>query len=331
MNTKQVALYARVSSEQQAEAKTIASQLADIRARITADGFDLTTSLEFIDDGYSGSTVVRPALERLRDVAAAGRIDRLYVHCPDRFARNYARSGCYCWMSSPKEGWKSFFSTDPLGRHPKISYYCKCRESLPNMNEPNSSNGADEANAMLPWKAELRSCAMPPMATATSTSKKAGEKLALRSSLTKPALCNRSIPGWDKTAARSMRCVAPPPGWCSHENWESVLGSQDHLGYAQKSSIQRRSYFWQNALGAKRPAAARATRQTSPAATSVLGQGCPPCEEWITIPVPALIDADLFDAVQEQLEENRRRARISEKGSRYLLQGLLVCAKCGYA
>jgi len=56
-----------------------------------------------------------------------------------------------------------------------------------------------------------------------------------------------------------------------------------------------------------------------------------PKEEWITIPVPALVDAALFEAVQEQLEENRRRARIPQKGSRYLLQGLLVCAKCGYA
>lgn len=56
-----------------------------------------------------------------------------------------------------------------------------------------------------------------------------------------------------------------------------------------------------------------------------------PKEEWITIPVPALVDPALFEAVQEQLEENRRRARIPEKGSRYLLQGLLVCAKCGYA
>jgi site-specific DNA recombinase len=56
-----------------------------------------------------------------------------------------------------------------------------------------------------------------------------------------------------------------------------------------------------------------------------------PKDEWITIPVPALVDCALYDAVQEQLEENRRRARIPEKGSRYLLQGLLVCAKCGYA
>jgi site-specific DNA recombinase len=56
-----------------------------------------------------------------------------------------------------------------------------------------------------------------------------------------------------------------------------------------------------------------------------------PQEEWITIPVPALVDAALFQAAQEQLEENRRRARLPEKGSRYLLQGLIVCAKCGYA
>jgi site-specific DNA recombinase len=90
MTTKQAALYARVSSEQQAEAKTIESQVADIRERIAADGFDLTSVLEFMDDGYSGSTLVRPALERLRDVAAAGGMDRLSVHSPDRFARNYA-------------------------------------------------------------------------------------------------------------------------------------------------------------------------------------------------------------------------------------------------
>jgi site-specific DNA recombinase len=56
-----------------------------------------------------------------------------------------------------------------------------------------------------------------------------------------------------------------------------------------------------------------------------------PEAEWITIPVPALVDEGLFAAAQEQLRENRRRARIPLKGSRYLLQGLLVCACCGYA
>jgi hypothetical protein len=35
--------------------------------------------------------LVRPALERLRDQAAAGAIDRLYVHSPDRLARRFGR------------------------------------------------------------------------------------------------------------------------------------------------------------------------------------------------------------------------------------------------
>jgi site-specific DNA recombinase len=55
-----------------------------------------------------------------------------------------------------------------------------------------------------------------------------------------------------------------------------------------------------------------------------------PPEEWIILPVPALVDADLFAAVQEQLQENQRRARAHPRGARYLLQGLLVCGCCGY-
>jgi site-specific DNA recombinase len=81
MMSTQVALYARVSSDQQNEARTIESQLADLRTRLAAEGITLPAELEFVDNGYSGATLIRPALERLRDVAAAGGIDRLYVHC----------------------------------------------------------------------------------------------------------------------------------------------------------------------------------------------------------------------------------------------------------
>jgi site-specific DNA recombinase len=56
-----------------------------------------------------------------------------------------------------------------------------------------------------------------------------------------------------------------------------------------------------------------------------------PPEQWLRLPVPPLVDAALFDTVQEQLQENRQRARLSKRGVRYLLQGLLVCACCGYA
>src|SRR5262245_29306093 len=85
-----VTIYARVSSDQQAQAQTIASQGAALRARVTADGCVLLPECEFIAEGYSGATLVRPGLERLRDLSANGGIERLYVHSPDRLARQYA-------------------------------------------------------------------------------------------------------------------------------------------------------------------------------------------------------------------------------------------------
>jgi site-specific DNA recombinase len=90
MHPLQAAIYARVSSEQQAEAHTIASQVAALRERLRSDGLVVPAGMEFLDDGYSGATLVRPALERLRDAASAGVIDRLYVHSPDRLARKDA-------------------------------------------------------------------------------------------------------------------------------------------------------------------------------------------------------------------------------------------------
>src|SRR5438132_3826931 len=56
-----------------------------------------------------------------------------------------------------------------------------------------------------------------------------------------------------------------------------------------------------------------------------------PREEWLPIPVPALVEPELFAAVQEQLRENQRHARQSRRGALYLLQGLLQCQHCGYA
>ena len=64
MSTIQSALYARVSSERQATTQTIASQVAALRERVTADGLAVPEAMQFFDDGYSGATLVRPALER---------------------------------------------------------------------------------------------------------------------------------------------------------------------------------------------------------------------------------------------------------------------------
>ncbi len=82
--------YARVSGDKQAKDGTIASQLEAIIERVASDGLECQPELCFVDDGCSGDILIRPGLERLRDQAAAGVIDRLYILDPDRISRKYA-------------------------------------------------------------------------------------------------------------------------------------------------------------------------------------------------------------------------------------------------
>jgi len=84
------AIYARVSSERQRVEQTIQSQTAGLRDLAAARGLVVVDDLVFEDEGFSGATLTRPALERLRDRAADGSFDVLLCHAPDRLARRYA-------------------------------------------------------------------------------------------------------------------------------------------------------------------------------------------------------------------------------------------------
>jgi len=82
------ALYARVSSEGQAQRGTIASQVSLLEAKVAEVSDELVAS--FIDDGRSGARIDRPGLDELRDQAQAGVFERVWVLTPDRLARNFA-------------------------------------------------------------------------------------------------------------------------------------------------------------------------------------------------------------------------------------------------
>jgi site-specific DNA recombinase len=84
------AIYARVSSARQKEQATIGSQLAALRAHAEQLGLDVPAQWVFCDDGHSGATLVRPGLERLRDLVAHVPVDVVVVYSPDRLARKYA-------------------------------------------------------------------------------------------------------------------------------------------------------------------------------------------------------------------------------------------------
>ena len=69
------AIYARVSSARQKKDQTIGSQTEALRDRAGQLGAELPGEWVFEDEGHSGATLVRPALERLRDLVAGVGVD----------------------------------------------------------------------------------------------------------------------------------------------------------------------------------------------------------------------------------------------------------------
>src|SRR5229473_8146474 len=84
------AIYARVSSARQKKDQTIGSQTAAVRAHAATSRLEVPADRVFEDEGHSGATLVRPALEALRDLAAQGCVDVVLCYSPDRLARKFA-------------------------------------------------------------------------------------------------------------------------------------------------------------------------------------------------------------------------------------------------
>ena len=81
------AIYARVSTDNQRAQGTIGSQVDELRELAAGRGLAVGAELVFCDEGISGATLVRPALERLRDGAAEGSFEVVLCHSPDRLSR----------------------------------------------------------------------------------------------------------------------------------------------------------------------------------------------------------------------------------------------------
>src|SRR5213594_1902725 len=87
---RMAAIYARVSSEQQREENTIASQTASLIEFAKSNNLEVPEEWVCEDEGYSGATLERPGLERVRDLAAEGQIQVMLAYSPDRLSRKYA-------------------------------------------------------------------------------------------------------------------------------------------------------------------------------------------------------------------------------------------------
>src|SRR6266568_2833635 len=112
------AIYARVSSDQQREAHTIASQTAALIELAQALALDVPKAWIFEDEGFSGATLERPGLERVRDLAAEGQIQTVLVYSPDRLSRKYAYQ-ILLIEELARQGVETHFLNAPTGVSPE--------------------------------------------------------------------------------------------------------------------------------------------------------------------------------------------------------------------
>jgi site-specific DNA recombinase len=330
MNTRQAALYARVSSAQQAEAHTVASQVVALRERIAVDGLPLPTALQFIDEGYSGATLVRPALERLRDVAAAGAVDRLYVHSPDRLARQYAYQVLLV-DEFQRAGVEVIFLNRELGRSPEDDLLLQVQGMMAEYERAKiierhrrgklhaARAGAVSVLSGAPYgyryvpKSEGRGQAHYEMIPDEARVVRQVLDWIGRDRLTIGEVCRRLTQAGELT--RTGKTV-----WDRSVVW-GMLKNPASMGSAAFGKTPQEPLRPRLRAQRGRPLQPRrmvSTRDVSP-------------QDWITIPVPSLVEPALFVAVQEQLRENQRHARQSRRGALYLLQGLVQCQHCDYA
>lgn len=329
MSGPQIALYAWVSSSQQADADMIASQLTVLRERIAADGGAVLPHLEFIDDGYSGGTLVRPGLERLRDAAPAGDVDRLYVLDPDRLARKYAYQ-VVLLEELQRAGVEVIFLHHPAGHTP-------------------------EAEILLQLQGMMAEYERAKILERTRRSKRHAASQGAVSVLSGAPYGYRYVTKQEGNGrasyvvlAEEARVVRQVFEWVGHDRAtiEDVCRRLERLGAVTRSgkTVWNRSTVGEMLKNPAYTGAAPFGRtrlgEPRPRLRPVRGHGglpkrpCSahptPSEEWIRVPVPPLVSSELFEAVQEHLRENRQRIRQRRTGNRYLLQGLVVYHACGY-
>jgi site-specific DNA recombinase len=325
-----VALYARVSSRQQADAHTIASQVEALEARIGSDSFRLEEELCFVDEGYSGSTLFRPALERLRDQAAACSFDRLYVHSPDRLARAYAYQ-VLLLEELQRQGIEIVFLNRDIRQSPEDNLLLQMQGMMAEY---------ERAKIMERSRRGKRHAAQAGSVNVLSgapygyhyLSKYAGGGQARYEIDEAQAEVVRQIFAWvglercsiGEVCRRLQQRRIQSPRGKAYWDRTTIWGMLNNAAYTGKA------HFGKTRVGPMRPRL-RAQRGRSLQPRQANSTYDAPAEERVPIVVPAIVDEALYAAVAEQLVENRQRQRQSKRGAKYLLQGLLVCGQCGYA
>src|SRR6516162_1651777 len=325
---KAAAIYARVSSEQQKEENTIASQTAALIDFAHEQGYSVPDDWVIEDEGFSGASLLRPGLERLRDLAAEGHIQAVLIHSPDRLSRKYAYQ---------------VLLTEEFARHGVETIFLKA---------PHSDTPEDQL--MVQFQGMIAEYERAQILERSRRGKrhraKAGEVSVLGGApygyryirKTSEAPARYQI---DAAEAEVVRLV-----YDKYTAGGLSIGAIARLLRGMGVPTRRRVRWERSVVWAilRNPAykgtACFNKTQTGPrqkltkpfrlSGRAVHGDKSSsherPRDQWIEIPVPAIVSEETFALAAERLADNKRFAprRTIEPS---IVQGLVSCHKCGYA
>jgi site-specific DNA recombinase len=322
------AIYARVSSEQQREENTIASQTASLIEFAKSHDLEVPGEWVFEDEGYSGATLERPGLERVRDLAAEGQIQVMLAYSPDRLSRKYAYQ-ILLIEEFARHGVETIFVKSPQGDSAEdqllvqfqgmIAEYERAQILERSRRGKRHRAQSGEVSVMSNAPYGYRYIRKTDEAPAAYMVDEAEASIVRRvyEMYTVEGLSIGEITRQLNTAGVPTRKISAR--WERSVVW-GVLRNPAYRGIAcfGKTRISAR-------MRVMRPQRRRGV--TTPGTTAGHERSR---EEWIEIPVPALVTEDSFARAQELLHQNKIRSR-RRTIAPSVVQGLVSCAKCGYA
>src|SRR5215207_8104274 len=319
-----VAAYVRVSTSRQVKLATIEQQLEMVSRYAREKGWELTEEDVFRDDGYSGTTLKRPALDALRDKVRIRELETVVVLSPDRLARNYVHQMVLI-EEFEKNGCKVEFVERPMSSELNDQLLLQIRGAVAEYERTLLSERMSrgrlaklKAGLLLPWTHVPYGLRVDPdrprdPAGVSLEEAKAAVVAEIFAAYLEPG---ESLFGVSRHL-RDMGVPAPRGG----KAWSTATlrGILTNPAYAGKVYAGRVRY---------RPPKIRRS------ATHPIGHphdsAVPlPPEEWTFVTeVPAVVSQQQFDLAGEKLSKNKSFARRNNKANEHLLRALVSCGEC---
>ena len=324
---KPAAIYARVSSDRQKENHTIASQTAALIEHAEANGYTVPAEWVFQDEGYSGANLVRPGLEALRDLAAEGEIRAALVYSPDRLSRKYAYQVLLAEELS-RCGVELVFLKAPAGTSPEDQLLVQFQGMIAEYERAQIIERSRRGKRHKAHEGVVNVLSGAPYGyrymRKTDDSAAYYEVVESEAAVVRMVFESYTQQGLSINAIARMLNERQIPTRTATTRWERSTV----WGLLRNPAYRGRACYGKTELRPRqRITRPLRQRQGMPSRNSASHER--PREDWIEVPVPALVSEETFALAQEQLEKNKHHSprRTIEPT---LLQGMLVCQQCGY-